>query len=271
MNARGWVKEGFKTARANFKLIMLFWIVQLPQIIFSVFPQLVKSSPSFSAQFGLIAAFVILMIGVIAVNWILSIGLIHYFKLKHEGQEADIKALWKGGLFFFWRFLKLIILQIGLVALILLAGALPYLLLIISRAVPLLIASIVLSVAIWGVGFYFLSLGAIYAGIIIVAESPKAWEAVKRSYAFTRPRIWILTRLFLLFILIFIPVFLLMAVIVVASHAFFGMDEKGGQRLAEFILSFPSAWIGIASSAALVHFYLTESKPKEEIPAVAAT
>lgn len=257
MNARGWVGEGFQTAKENMKVIFLFWAIQLP---FSLLG-LIREKMSLPTAIG---AFV-LVFALVIVNFILGIGLIHYLKLKREGQQTTLKTLWEGGLIFFWRYMGQWFVLAGLFVPLLLVSLAPFLLLLISKATAVVIVSVISSLVILGIGSYFVILASAYAGVILVADGERIVTAIKKSFSFTRPHIWILTRLFIFFFLISIGVFLIMGLLM-AAFLKLGMDQKAVEQLVSFLLSIPNTFVMVASASAFISFYLGESKPKEEIP-----
>jgi len=260
-NARGWVGEGFRVARQNLNVVLLFWLAgSLPFLWIPFLPKQPKGMP-FPAMLGMIVGVLVLFI----VNFILWIGLVHYLKLKREGQETSVKTLWKGGLLYFWRYAGLESAFFGIFVLLCLVTLCPFLLLLISRtSTPIWIISILLSVILLSVGLYFFALVSFYAPIILVAESEAIFASIKKSYSFTRPRIGLLFRLFFLFFLVFVALFVCVGILL-ALFAALGMEEKTGKDIADFILSFPSLFVGIANAAAFIHLYLSETQKQETL------
>ncbi|MBI4436527.1 MAG: hypothetical protein HY590_03830 [Candidatus Omnitrophica bacterium] len=255
MNARGWVGEGFRSVRENLKVVFLFWLAELPLMLLS---SVKEELPSLSVTVvGLLMSLL---------NFILGIGFIHYLKLKQEGQEATLKTLWKGGLSYFWRVVGLQVVIFGITLLLMLVAASPLLLLLISKTLPFQITGVCLALLILVISFSYFLLATAYAAPILIAESERAIPSLKKSYAFTRLRLWILTKMFLLwFCLLFLIMLVLGAVAALLALLFakLGMGETGVEFLMSLLMSFPTTFLIATGVFMFLLFYLKESKPVE--------
>ncbi len=252
MNARGWVGEGFRSAKNNLKIVGLFWLIGVPfQLSNFAKPQ------AAGVAFGLL--FALLIVALLVVNFILWIGLIHYLKLRKEGSAATLGTLWGGGLAYFWRIAGQTILLWILFAVIGLLSMAPFLLTVIAPGVVFLqVLSVLLAILIFSVGLYFILLASAFAGIILITRSERIVVAIKQSFFFTRRRLWIITRMGILFFLIFVGVAILAGILSFLLSTF-GMGGKMNENLLGLLVSLPATFISLASTSAFVYFYLTES------------